>query len=212
MNKVFLDSIYQQLLELEGLVLLLKERNDTTSNDIKLLLINKSAQLLEQIDKLNLDGTAEVEEFICDDFQQETKYCVNDACDDSQTTIISEKYDNNHEYSQSLEPPRTSHDDDKADTIEENNIMESDVEFSSNNNNGLALIFTINDKYRFRRELFGNNSSDFADTLNLISAMNTYAEAKEYIIDDLNWDVSSDEVADFMAIIESYFKSRNNVR
>lgn len=68
--------------------------------------------------------------------------------------------------------------------------------------------FTINDKFRFRRELFGNSDTDFADTLNLLSAMTSYAEVQDYLLNDLEWDINNDEVAEFLTIIETYFKSR----
>lgn len=73
----------------------------------------------------------------------------------------------------------------------------------------LRQIFTLNDKFRFRRELFGNSDTEFADCLNLLSAMSSVAEAYEYLFNDLEWDKSNDEVVEFLTIVESYFKNKN---
>lgn len=74
----------------------------------------------------------------------------------------------------------------------------------------LRQMFTINDKFRFRRELFGNSETEFADTLNLVSAMGSLAEAEDYFYGDLEWDADSEEVEAFMEIITRYFEARNH--
>lgn len=72
----------------------------------------------------------------------------------------------------------------------------------------LRKLFTINDLYRFRRELFGNSDSEMADTVNLIAAMNSLDEAEDYVYGDLGWSRDNDEVADFMTIVGRAFGRR----
>lgn len=72
----------------------------------------------------------------------------------------------------------------------------------------LRRLFTVNDLYRFRRELFGNSDSDMADTINLLSAMNSMAEVEDYVYDDLGWSHDNDEVVDFMTIVGRAFGRR----
>lgn len=72
----------------------------------------------------------------------------------------------------------------------------------------LKHAFTINDRYRFKRELFGNSDTAFADTLNIISAMDSISEAEEYVYLDLEWDKEIEEVKDFMAIVSLYFSNK----
>jgi hypothetical protein len=69
----------------------------------------------------------------------------------------------------------------------------------------LRKAFTLNDKFRFRRELFANNDAMFGETLNLLSAMKNTEEAVEYMRDDLGWDMDSDEVKDFVNIVNNHF-------
>ncbi len=80
-----------------------------------------------------------------------------------------------------------------------------DEKLARQNSRNLKLAFTINDRYRFRRELFGNSDTEFADTINLVSAMSSLQEAEEYFYGDLEWDASNEEVRDFMTIIAHYF-------
>lgn len=65
--------------------------------------------------------------------------------------------------------------------------------------------FTVNDKFRFRRELFRNSQAEFEETLEVISAMSSMDEAKEYFYEDLCWDPSNEDVKDFMEILAKHF-------
>lgn len=65
---------------------------------------------------------------------------------------------------------------------------------------------TINDKYLFRREVFDGNGQEFEDTLNLFEAMHSYAEAEEYIYEDLMLDRDNADVKAFMEIVLNYFR------
>lgn len=69
----------------------------------------------------------------------------------------------------------------------------------------LRNAFSINDKFRFQRELFGNNATEMTDAINLADAMNSYSEAEEYFYEDLGWDKESEEVIEFMKIIKNHF-------
>lgn len=65
--------------------------------------------------------------------------------------------------------------------------------------------FTLNDKFRFKRELFRNSQAEFDETLNVISAMNSLAEAEEYFYEDLCWDASNEDVKAFMEVVAKHF-------
>lgn len=67
--------------------------------------------------------------------------------------------------------------------------------------------FCLNDRFRFRRELFANSDAEFSSAMNMIAAMESYEEAEEYFIDQLGWDMENQEVVDFMEIIRGYFES-----
>lgn len=69
------------------------------------------------------------------------------------------------------------------------------------------LVFSINDRYRYRRELFGGDDRAFTDALARVASMEGYEEAEEYFIDECEWDVERPEVVDFMAALRTYFES-----
>lgn len=71
----------------------------------------------------------------------------------------------------------------------------------------LRKAFTLNDKFLFRRELFGGSEQEFYDTIDLLTAMSSLDEAREYLFDDLQWDPENEVVKDFMDIVTNHFKS-----
>lgn len=66
-------------------------------------------------------------------------------------------------------------------------------------------VFTLNDKFRFRRELFNNNDTDFQDALNVVKTMSSLDDAKDYFYNDLCWDSENEDVKDFIEVISGYF-------
>lgn len=68
------------------------------------------------------------------------------------------------------------------------------------------LVFSINDRYRFKRELFGNSDARFNNTLALVASMDDYEEAEDYFLGELQWDAANPEVVDFLEILKKYFK------
>lgn len=71
----------------------------------------------------------------------------------------------------------------------------------------LRRAFTLNDKFRYRRELFDSNDALFADTLNTLSAMQSLDEALDYLYKDMGWDPEDDNVKDFVATITNHFNA-----
>lgn len=65
--------------------------------------------------------------------------------------------------------------------------------------------FTLNDRFRFRRELFSNSDVEYSAAMDLIASMDNYEEAEEYFLDELGWSLENPEVKDFMDIIQKYF-------
>lgn len=74
-------------------------------------------------------------------------------------------------------------------------------------NQKLLRAFTLNDKFRFRRELFNGDIEDFADTLSLLAHMPSYDEAVDYLTNDLLWDTRNPAVEDFFAILKDNMPS-----
>lgn len=69
----------------------------------------------------------------------------------------------------------------------------------------LTSAFTLNDKFRFRRELFRNSPDEMNEAIQALSQMSTLEEAEEYIYDDLCLDPDNEDVKAFMEIIGKHF-------
>lgn len=65
--------------------------------------------------------------------------------------------------------------------------------------------FTLNDRFRFRNELFSGDEKEFSETLSVISGMSSAREVEEYVTDDLCLDPANPDVADFLAIVTARF-------
>ena len=96
---------------------------------------------------------------------------------------------------------------DTTDTDNEEPIR-LDEKLARENSRNLRKAFSLNDMFRFRRELFGNSATEMTDTLNLVEAMSSLSEANDYFYNDLKWDASNPEVQDFMDIIAKHFSGR----
>lgn len=93
------------------------------------------------------------------------------------------------------------------DVIEEEHVAEEPAASEAVENTKLLRAFTLNDKFRFRRELFNGDIEDFADTLSLLAHMPSYAEAVDYLTNDLLWDTRNPNVEDFFAILKDNMPS-----
>lgn len=69
----------------------------------------------------------------------------------------------------------------------------------------LSKAFSLNDRFRYRRELFGNSEVEMRNTIDMVEAMHSFGEAEDYFYGDLEWDRESPEVVDFMTIIRNHF-------
>lgn len=69
----------------------------------------------------------------------------------------------------------------------------------------LRRAFTLNDKFRFRRTLFGGSDERFGEVLDRLEAMDSYAEAEGYLSGVL--DTEPEEYEDFMTIIKAHYQS-----
>ena len=66
--------------------------------------------------------------------------------------------------------------------------------------------FSLNDRFRFSRELFGGNPGRFDETLRKLDTMDTADDAEDYLIEVLGWDPDDDDIAtEFIEIIRAGF-------
>ena len=95
----------------------------------------------------------------------------------------------------------------KRTAIEDTKIKVDEV-LSRHKSKDIYKAFTLNDKFRFRRELFGNSSAQYNEALDLISEMGSYTEAEDYFLNNYGWNPEDDSTKAFLKIIEHHFNAQ----
>lgn len=73
------------------------------------------------------------------------------------------------------------------------------------NASDLRRAFSLNDRFRFQRELFGNNVEKMEASLTALNRMNNLGEALHYVSDVMQQDMENDTVKEFVAFLEKRF-------
>ena len=83
-----------------------------------------------------------------------------------------------------------------------------DEKLARQNSRDLRKAFSLNDRFRFRRELFGNSDERMNEALHAVESMATIEEAHDYFYNILGLDKTSTDVADFIAVIEHHISAK----
>lgn len=192
-------------LEIEGLLCLVERRGETIPKNVSDLLLAKTEALRNGMirftsvpaptcknEEINIPATVETAETvtetapskqIADAVELEEK---EDACPDNTETAS----DENEKESSPLNEEVPAKDETTGATM----------------NDVAPLELTVNDKFRFRRELFSNSDVDLADALQVASQMSTPEEIEDYFYNDLCFNPEDEVVKDFMRIVTKRFQ------
>ena len=209
------DSQYVDVVEEDELF------SDSEAEDYSEPIEDENEVEVEEIEEIT-----EVEEAIEEDFEEdafeeideieepEVKVIeVTDAEVETETDVFDEVDDFEEDEVEDIDEDEVENDDE----AEEDDDFEIDSDdyadevvtveeaLQRNLSKDLSKAFTLNDHFRYRRELFGNSEMEMRNTINMVEAMRSFAEAEEYFYGDLEWDSESLEVIDFMAIIKKHF-------
>lgn len=69
----------------------------------------------------------------------------------------------------------------------------------------LRKAFSLNDHFRFRRELFAGSEERMSETIARLNGIHTYEESLRYLSEELRWDLENSSVADFIKLLEKRF-------
>lgn len=83
-----------------------------------------------------------------------------------------------------------------------------DEKLARQNSRDLRKAFSLNDRFRFRRELFGNSDERMNEALHAVESMATIDEAHDYFYNTLGLDKTSTDVADFISVIEHHISAK----
>lgn len=96
------------------------------------------------------------------------------------------------------EPPH------KPVTTEKQGVFLSDL-LEKKNLSDFRKAFSLNDRFRFRRELFGGNEEKMNKAITDLNDIHTYEESVTYLNNELKWNIEDEAVADFIKLLEKRF-------
>lgn len=166
--------------EIEGLIALIIKREDDVPENVHTLLARKISEL-SNIYGLSPERTRESEQ--AEDIAQNAEFEQSEDAD-----VPVEEAEPEIEVEPEIETKATEA------------APEPETEKAS-------IALTLNDKFRFKRELFGNNAAELSDALDVVNAVSSKAELEDYFYNDLCWDPENPDVKDFMEIASARFKS-----
>lgn len=226
MDKNQLSTLLDRIYELEGLVHLALSRDDNPDG-LSQLIARKAAQISESVGQPDTTRTETPDPVTLrtETPRNETPDMEPAAAAASETAEVPD-YDDEEEEGEVIPPefmaaiepyvqqppvvseataaPRTLNDDTPARTLND----EAAPKVRSVNDSARGrLVFSLNDKFRFRRSLFDGDGDAFGRVLAEVAAMESYDEAEDYFYNEMQWQAESDEVKDFMEIIKCYFES-----
>ncbi|HET8860214.1 hypothetical protein [Marivirga sp.] len=80
---------------------------------------------------------------------------------------------------------------------------------SKNGGKSIMKMLTLNQRFMFVNELFEGNQNQFLSAVEQIDAMDSYKEAASHVkksfVDKYNWDMETEEVQEFMELVEKRF-------
>ena len=131
--------------------------------------------------------------------QEVSEVCKGLTKDDKKSNI-------SHDSSESMFPLQEYTIDEELNDEEFNNKEKQEGEKAINTSQRGKLVFSINERFRFRNELFDKSDVDFNNTLALIASMEDYEEAEEYFLNEEGFNLNNPIVVEFLEIIKRYFK------
>lgn len=208
--------------EIEGLLMLRIERGEEASQEMKNLLVGKAGQLLagltaEEVSVVPETADDSAEAVAEAEVSAGVEACAENAVEPPVSVTVAEEAaadvadntagDDEAVAENALEEERGDADMPVTvnDTLSADSQLTLDEKLARQRAADISKAFTLNDRFRFRRELFRNSDEEFKETVDVIGSMSSMEEAEEYFFNDLCWDETSPVVKEFMAIVGKHF-------
>lgn len=208
--------------EIEGLLMLRIERGEEASQEMKNLLVGKAGQLLAGLTAEEVSAVPETADDSAEavaeaEVSAGIEACAENAVEPSVSVTVAEESaadvaDNTAADDEAVAENALEEERDDADmpvtvndTLSADSQLTLDEKLARQRAADISKAFTLNDRFRFRRELFRNSDEEFKETVDVIGSMSSMEEAEEYFFNDLCWDETSPVVKEFMAIVGKHF-------
>lgn len=192
MDQNILNEIKNRIYETEGLLELLQIRAEKADEILPLINMRfrQAADLLSEL----IDEKTKDEKMPADsDFMTSEEETVANTEAPSET------------FSRDAGPAIEEEDNLYQVSVEDEDIPvkeKSEIKPQSNSSNPA---FCLNDRFRFRRALFGGNNQDFNAVMDYVATLSNFEEAEDYFYGERGFEPEDEDVMDFMEIIRKYF-------
>ncbi|MBR5726274.1 MAG: hypothetical protein IKX56_06015 [Muribaculaceae bacterium] len=95
---------------------------------------------------------------------------------------------------------------DFPEVVEPATQMRVDEKLQRNLTKDIRKAFSVNDRFRYQRELFAGSASAMDTAIEHIEVMTSYGNAELYFYSQLHWDRENEVVQDFMNIVRNHFQ------
>lgn len=93
---------------------------------------------------------------------------------------------------------------DKPFSNERSGLFLNDL-LEKNNLSDFRKAFSLNDRFRFRRELFGGDEKRMNKAIHELNNLHSYEDSMAYLNNELKWNIEDEAVADFIKLLEKRF-------
>ncbi len=90
--------------------------------------------------------------------------------------------------------------------VETHAQMRVDEKLQRNLSKDIRKAFSVNDRFRYQRELFAGSASAMNTAIEHIEMMTSYGNAELYFYSQLHWDREDEVVQDFMNVVRNHFQ------
>lgn len=158
-----------------------------------------------------------IEEQVANPTEEQVEEPVDEHVEDPEDESVNDTADEPVDEPEAIETPPTPHytapdytapaaHHEEAPVVKPQPVKKETYKFDDFTEPRGRLVFSINDRYRFKRELFKGSDMEFNTTLSLVASMDGYEEAEDYFLNELQWDEKSPDVIDFLEILKNYYK------
>ncbi|MDH6356294.1 hypothetical protein [Parabacteroides sp. PF5-9] len=92
-----------------------------------------------------------------------------------------------------------------ADAVHEKTSVSLNEILEKKNLSDFRKAFSLNDRFRFRRELFGGDEEKMNRAIAELNELQTYEDSVTYLNQELQWNVEDEAVSDFIRLLEKRF-------
>lgn len=215
-----MEQIFRTLQELEELLKLIDKSSPEVPDILYKLAVEKAEAVTESVKGLPLVDSGipedkvlsgnDSEDVIDDTCACGGKECIVEAPETSATRL--EEENSQEEVSESLEV-LLSAEQNSLDFVVKDELEESCPKFGNPGAGDrecvlkdVRKLMSLNDKFRFKRELFVNSDEVMNNTLEALNEISSFEESVAFLQDQFGWDIENNEpAAEFFEVVEKRF-------